>query len=361
MSPPVRSKRPTIPDVAREAGVGQGTAARVLGGYGAFSEEAAAKVTAAALRLGYSANGVARSMIKGRTNTIGVVVADIENPFFARATRGVTDAAHGAGFCVLLANSDEDYDIERTMVKVFMETRVDGLIVAPAHPKFAEHLVAAQQAGIAVVLLDRVLAHTSMDSVVTDNRRAGRDATDHLFAAGHRRIAVVTSAPNPEGPRPTTSSHKPGDISTSVDRVAGYLQVMRRQKPSLPTIVVGSVHDRETARQAVAELLRTPDRPTAVFTTDNAVALGAYDAVTEVGLRIPDDISIVAFDDAEWTSLVRPQITVVSQPVYQLGAEAAAMLLQRMEGREGDPVRRTLKASLIGRQSVAPPPRTYVR
>src|SRR4051812_15382326 len=164
-----RRNGPTIPDVAREAGVSPATAARALGAYGSVRPETRARVSAAAERLGYRPNELARSMITGKTNTIGAVVADIENPFFARTTRGITDAARAAGFEVILVNTDEDVNSERSALKVLLDKQVDGVVVAPASSQETGHLREAQECGAEIVLIDRRVAGLQADAVLIDN------------------------------------------------------------------------------------------------------------------------------------------------------------------------------------------------
>jgi LacI family transcriptional regulator len=359
---PERSpRRVTIPDVARHAGVGQATAARVLGGYGSTSPATRERVLAAAAELGYSTNAVARSMISGRTHTLGVVVADVENAYFARAVRGVTDVAVKAGFQVILANSDEDLATEQAAVQLFIERRVDGLIVTPSAAEH-DHLDKAVATGVPVVLLDRVLQGADLDSVVVDNRTAARAAVSRLTDAGHTRIAAVTSAPPTGDPRqPATGA----DIWTTAERVTGYQQALRAAGIRETTRLVRHAgYDRVGARAAVLELMTSPDRPTAVFTTDNVATLGALDALRDLDARVPDDVSLIGFDDAEWATLIRPGLSVVSQPAQALGGLATEILIRRINGGTTAPRRHTLPTTFIERESAGPAPsavRTFGR
>lgn len=354
MPPPPRPpRRVTIPDVARHAGVGQATAARVLGGYGSSSAATRERVLAAAEELGYSTNAVARSMISGRTHTLGVIVADVENAYFARAVRGVSDVAAKAGLQVVLANSDENGDTEKAAVQMFVERRVDGLVVAPAAAGH-DHLDKAVAAGIPVVLLDRVVGGAALDTVVVDNRGAAKAAVSRFTEEGHTRIAVVTSA----SPAESATGLAPGaDIWTTTERLAGYRQALRAAGiPAAAEVVRHTGYDRTLARSAVLELMAGPDRPTALFTTDNVATLGTLDALLDLDARIPDDVSVIGFDDAEWATLVRPRLSVVSQPVQELGGLAADILVRRIEGSTARPRRHTLRATYIARESTGPVP-----
>jgi LacI family transcriptional regulator len=342
---------PTIPDVARRAGVSTATAARALGGYGAVSESAREAVLAAAEELGYRRNELARAMITGRTNTIGLVIADIENPFFARAVRGASDAARAAGYEVVLTNTDEDSDVERSSVRVLLSKRVDGIIAAPTSSD-ADHLAAAQQAGCPVVLFDRRIQGFSVDTVLVDNVAAARDAVDRLVEAGHRRIAMVTGG--------TTSDERdrnPLSVSTGNDRVDGFLDGLTTAGITAPQAYLRTgAHSPELACTLMGELLDLPDRPTAVFASDSRVALGVLKAIREAGLTVPEEISMIGFDDADWTSVVNPPISVVEQPTYALGRRAAELLLARLSGDEAPAEVHMLPTSFLSRRSVAGPP-----
>ncbi|MFL6132717.1 MAG: LacI family DNA-binding transcriptional regulator [Nocardioidaceae bacterium] len=348
---PASGSSPTIPDVARRAGVSTATAARALGGYGAVSAAAREAVLAAAEELGYRRNELARSMITGRTNTIGLVIADIENPFFAGAARGVSDAAREAGYEVVLTNTDEDPDAERSIVRVLLSKRIDGLIVAPTSPD-AEHLVAARQAGCPVVLLDRRLEDFAVDTVLVDNVAAVRDVVDRLVGAGHRRVAMVTGALSYEERR----AGLPG-ISTGQDRVDGFLTALADAGIAEPTTYLRTgAHSPEQACALTEELIALPDRPTAVFASNSRVALGVLKAIREAGLEVPREISMVGFDDADWTSVVTPPISVVAQPAHALGRQAAELLLARISGDEEPPRLHMMATNFLSRASVAPPP-----
>lgn len=281
-------------------------------------------------------------MITGTTHTVGLVVADIENPFFARAARGVADAAHAAGYEVLLANSDEDPATERAAVMTLSEKRIDGLILAPASNDDRPHLADLLARGTPVVLIDRALPDTELDAVVVDNVQAARTAVDHLVGLGHRRIALVTSQ---------------GLIHTNQERLAGYLEGLRAAGIGPDDALVRmSPYTREGAEQETEAVLTMADPATAIFTTDNLMSLGAFEGVQRLGRRVPDDVSIVGFDDLEWTTIVRPQLTVVAQPVYELGATAARRLISRLEGDESPPHREVLRTTFIVRDSTGESP-----
>jgi LacI family transcriptional regulator len=342
----------TLTDVARKAGVSTATAARALGGYGSVSEAARERVTEAAQDLGYQRNELAATMITGRSNTVGLVVADIENPFFAAAARGVSDVARAAGYEVVLVNTDEDVETERSAVRVLVSKRLDGIIVAPASPVDVEHLVATQRAGCPMVLLDRQVQGFDADVVLVDNLGASKDVTKRLLAAGHERVAMVTggasSADQETLDRPS--------VSTARDRVDGYLATLAEAGiPEPATYLRTGAHTRHLAEQLTTELLRLPQPPTAVFATDSVVALGVLKALRDANVEIPEAISLVAFDDADWTGVVAPAISVVAQPAQELGRCAAEVLLERVAGADYPARRHVMTTSFVSRDSIAPP------
>ncbi|MFI8994230.1 LacI family DNA-binding transcriptional regulator [Streptomyces sp. NPDC053542] len=348
----------TLPDVAREAGVSRSTASRALADYGSVSPEARERVRAAAEKLGYRANQLARSMITGRTHTLGAIVADIQNPFFAGVTRGITDAARAAGYQVLLANTDEDVAAERAAVKMLRDKHVDGLIVAPAATTETGHLAAAHAAGCPVVLLDRQAPGLPADSVTVDNHGAAQDAVRRLLAAGHRRIALVSLLGTaPVDGADTASEAAPADpVSTGLERIEGYRAALREAgiTDTGAYLRTGTFHRADPA-DLTAELLSLPEPPTAVFATDSMIALGVLSAARDHGLRVPEHLSVVTFDDTDWARAVRPRISVVAQPVQELGARAVQSLIARIEGTTHAPEHIVLDTEFIARESIAPP------
>lgn len=348
----------TLDDVARAAGVSRATAARALGGYGSASADARARVVAAAEALRYRPNALARSMKSGTTRTLGVVVSDIQLAFFAQAVRGIADAARVEDFEVILANTDEDLALERAAVDVFVDKRVDGLIVVPAEPGAASHLVEAQERGIPVVLLDRGAPGVRCDVVVVDNQRASKNAVRHLVRLGHRRVAIVVEERTALTAAEVVRARlRPDGGMTSPIREAGWAAALREAGlPVTDDLICGARYDRVDARRAMAAALALPDRPTAVVTTDETMTLGAIDAIQDAGLEIPRDVSLVAFDDLPWTTLVRPALTAVAQPVHDLGVTATQRLLGRIAGDDSPPETVILSTTFVVRGSTGPAP-----
>lgn len=345
---------PTIRDVARQAGVAPATAGRALGGYGHVSERTKLRVQETAEALGYRPNMVGRRMSTGQSRTLGVLVGDIALEYFSRVVRGIADVAQTEGYQIVLANSDEDPKRERAAVDILFEDRVDGLIVAPAVASDGQHLNEVIRRGVPVVLVNRGVAGVAADSFFVDNERAAHDAVLYLARLGHRRIAVIGSrgsvalAEEPSEPR---------DLALEPDgsRVAGYIRALTTAGiPIDPELMRQSDDTRDAAADETLSVLRLPDPATAVFTTFSRMTMGALDGISRAELRVPDDVSLIGFDDPEWATIVRPRLTVVAQPARALGAAAARLVLARIRGDQRPPQVTTLDTALIIRGSTAP-------
>lgn len=341
----------TVADVASAAGVSKATAARALGDYGAVSDAVRDRVLAAADRLGYRPNALARTMSTGRSNTIGMVVGDIENMFFAKATRGAADVANEAGFDLILSNSDEDEAIEAQAISVQLAKRVDGLLVAPASSLDERNLRAITDAGRPLVLFDRAVPGLGVDTVIAANRSGARDLTSLLVVAGHRKIGFVSTLAHP------TPFSRLDVLSTSAvaERVEGFMDVLASAGVAAPEAHVHLNARAEGLHNLAARLLSGSQAVTAIVASDSLVALAVFQTARELGLHIPRDLSLVAFDNADWTGVATPGITVMNQPIHEIGAEAARLLIRRIRGSEEPPVTRVLDQNLVARESVAPP------
>lgn len=368
-----RSGPPSIVEVAREAGVSTATAGRVLGGYGQASAAARTKVEDAARRLGYRPNGLARSLIQGSSQTIGVIVPDIGNSFFASAVRAIADAVRTAGYEILLANTGVDAAAEQRAIQVMWEKRVDGLVIAPQSPETADRLRTLVDAGLPLVLLDRPLAALpQVDQVTINNTGCARSAVRHLVRLGHRRIAVISEGAGDFARLRTSATTDGGDERPSVARLLGYLAALRQAgiEPDAD-LVVHSSYDRGAAERATLRLLSRDRGVTALFCTDNVLVSGAVAALQRSGRTCPDEVSLVGFDDQDWTTLVRPRLTVVRQPKRELGTAAAQLLLDRIDQRreraeESSPSSTeagelmVLRGRLVKRESTGPAPEPLV-
>ncbi len=322
-------------DVARAAEVSPATASRVLNGH-PVDAELTARVIAVADRLDYRPNAVARNLRRQDTQVWAVVVTDITNAFYTSMVRGIEDVAQRSGYSVLLGNSDEEPGKEERYLRVAEAERVAGVVLTPSAGGGPARRLA--RAGIPVVCVDRPLTGPdapAADCVMTDSGRGAEEATEHLLAQGWRRPACLPG---------------PKDTHTARERAAGYRRAVRRAG-------VGSVcrpgpFTVEGGREGVRRLLAADEPPDALLLGNATLALGALEALAEAGLRIGHDLGVVTFDDPPWAALLDPPLTVVSQPAYAIGTDAAELLLQRMAERNGSqPVTRLLPTTLITRAS----------
>ena len=331
----------TIREVAERAGVSPATAARVLGAYGYSSEESRKKVQAAAQELNYHPDQVARSLATGRTSVIGLVVADIENPFFAEIARGVADVAAAHGLTIILANTDEDQAKQREAIKVLLGMRVVGLIIAPASSRYQPDLAGLHERGFPIVLVDRRVEGVQLDSVLAMNAEGAEEAVTYLLDLGHRGIGVVSDSP---------------EITTNAERLEGYRRAHGRAGLQVDEALVRvAQYTRAAAQREARALLESPNRPTALFGTGNFMTIGCLLAARDLGLSIPRDVALVGFDDMDWATIIRPQLTTVAQPTRLMGRAGAEQLVARLGG-DGSPAREIrLPVQFHVRESCAPP------
>ena len=331
----------TIKDVARLAGVSTTTVSHVINETRYVSDELRASVLAAMEELNYRPNVLARGLRRGETKTIGLVVPDNSNLFFAEVARIVENIGFENGYSVILCNSDGNLEKEAAYVNVLIAKQVDGVIFIAAGSKY-EHLHELTMAGIPVVVADRDIPQTLADVVLVDNERGGYDATRYLLSLGHRRIACIAG---------------PSDLTPSADRVHGYRRALGEFGiPIEEKWIVPGDFRYQGGEAAIAELLRLGEPPSAVFVCNDVMAIGALRAVRSAGLQIPGDVSIVGFDDIPLASAVSPALTTVAQPIVELATLAAQLLMSRTQSdqQDGPKQRIVLDTELIVRGSCAP-------
>lgn len=309
----------TVKDVAKDAGVSSATASRVLGNYGYVSDDVRVAVLESARKLGYRPHAIAKSMVNGETKTIGFVVGDIENPFFASLAKQVNALISLQGYTMIVYTTDENIEEEIKGVDSLISKQVDGLIIAPCSSVEFSHIVAAQNSGISVVLVDRPLPNIEIDSVSVDNVQAMSDAVSFLLGLGHREIGFLSDSL---------------DISSNQERLAGYTKAYADS--GLPVheelIKVTGYTVMDGYRGAVA-LLSSQSRPSAVVTANNFMTTGFLLAAHDMGLSIPDQISLIGFDDMDWYKLTNPPITTIAQPINRIGKEVSRLLLSHMANK----------------------------
>jgi LacI family transcriptional regulator len=333
----------TLRDVASAAGVHPATASRALnpGTRLLVSEETARRVSEAAERLGYRPNPVARSLRTRRSHTIGVLIPDLNNPLFPPIVRGLEDRLAEYGYVALLGNTDGDLAKERLVFDQMRARHVDGFVLATASagsPILAE----AAKSDLPVVLMNRTAQDYPFSSVSADNEQGERSAVAHLVSLGHTRIGHIAG---------------PGDISTGAARLRGFYAGMAAH--NLPVaesqIVHASAYSIDEGQRCCRELLSAETDLTAIVVANDMLAVGCYGALDELGLDCPADVSIIGFNDMPFIDRLRPPLSSVRFPHYQLGTEAATLLIERIEAGDGPVKILFLAPELVVRGSTVPP------
>jgi DNA-binding LacI/PurR family transcriptional regulator len=321
-----------IRDVAERAGVSPATVSRVLNGASTVQEAYRRRVLAAIEELGYRPNRLAQNLRRQQAEMIGLVVSDIENPHFTEMVRAVEDAAYRLGYRVLLCNTDETEEKQRSYLHVLAAERVLGVILSPSNPA-GEEIGELLDLGIPLVAFDRHVRDRRADAVMVDNASAGRMAAQHLLAAGHRRIGFVSSA----------------EIETGAERLRGYEEVMRAAGEE-PCAAPG--WSRIAGGAAAVEQLLHEERPlTAMIVGNNLMAIGALQALRAHGLRVPEHMALVAIDDPFWASIVEPPLTTLAQPIRRMAESVVALLVERLRKSRSAPRQLTYDFELRVRDS----------
>ncbi|MDQ7249801.1 LacI family DNA-binding transcriptional regulator [Dongia sedimenti] len=330
----------TLKDVAAAAKVSRATAARALNSYGYVGDDTAVRVLEVADSLGYRANRVAQALRRGKLPLIGFLPGDIQNPFFARIAHDLEAELRKHGHNLVIASSEESVAQERELLESLRSLSVRGFILAPTSASDNQHIVNLAKDGAPIVLIDRVAENVRCDSVVVDNEGGAREAMEYLIANGHRRIALLRDESR---------------IFTAQERFAGYRNALKAHGIGLDESLVGvSRSTVEHAIEATIRLFSRRDRPTALFTVDSLMTQGALLALRSMGLAIPRDVSLVGFDDFDLATFTDPQITVVAQPIAELGPRAAQLLIERLDGKKVAPRHVRFPTRLVVRGSVAP-------
>lgn len=304
----------TIKDVAERAGVSTATVSHVINKTRYVSEELQARVRQAMEELGYQPNAIARSLRRKETHTVGLIIPDNSNPFFAEVARGIEDFGFRNGYSVILCNSDGDLKKELAYISVLTSKRVDGIVFIAATAE-AEH-IRPFLGEIPLVIVDRKMPALEADSVLVDNFGGGYAATKHLIDLGHRDIGCITGPP---------------DLAPSADRVAGYKQALKDHGiPLRNELIVEGDFRYQSGNEGMYRLLNLETPPTAVFACNDVMAIGAMKAVQDQGLVVPEDVAIVGFDDITLASFTNPTLTSVKQPKYEMGKIALELLFERM-------------------------------
>lgn len=329
---------PTIRDVAAMAGVSTATVSNVLSGSRYVGPERRDRVKTAIDALGYRPNGIAASLRSQRTRIIGIVVPDITNSFFGSVVKRIESLAAGSGYQIILVSSNEDPGLERERMHALLSRRVDGMIVIPVGDEF-ETQADLRAEGVDTVIVDRACQIADIDTISADNISAAREGTRHLIGLGHRDIAIVVSS---------------AELGNIQDRIDGYREALAEAGLEARENVVTGGMTVESSRVAVAQCLRRPGRPTALFAATNIVALGAIHAIRDLGLDFPRQISLLGFDDFEWMTVLRPYISTIEQPTDRMAALAWSLLTDRLAGKRRDVTHARLPCVLHARESTVP-------
>jgi LacI family transcriptional regulator len=332
---------PTIRDVAKLAGVSTMTVSRVVNNSGYVSEVTRLKVETAVNELGYVPNMLGPSLRFKQTNTLALVLTDVTNPFWTTIARGVEDAAQKQGYSIILCNTDESNEKQDQYLTMLLKRRIDGILLVPTRSS-AEDVRRIQQQGIATVVLDRHVTNADVDIVRGDSVSGAYQVVNHLLSLGHRRIGMLAG---------------PNDVSTSTDRVMGYHQALREAGLGIQDEHISWGHFTHASGYEMAkEMLTAVPSLTAIFAANNFIGTGAVHAAKELGLCIPEDLSIAAFGDIPSHINPNPFLTVATHPTYEMGYQAAQLLMARIAGEGPAEFQEIiLPTKIVVRQSTAQP------
>ncbi|MFP5230753.1 MAG: LacI family DNA-binding transcriptional regulator [Acidobacteriota bacterium] len=337
-----KTKAPTLSEVARRAGVGTTTVSRVINGGKRVDPKTLARVRKAIDALDYMPNQAARILKGHRTKTIGLIIPSIADPFFASCAEAAQVIARSHDSLLIVTSTHNESEAEIESVRILMQHQTDGLIIAPAKTGNAALRNLLARAAVPVVALDRPLLDSSIPFVVADNFAGANLATQHLIGHGYRRIACLTGE---------------STLYTIHERIAGYRQAV--QSAGLPVLLDASVTDPSSVENAIRKMLAGAQPPDAIFTLKNSITVSAFEAMQKLRVSIPDSVALLGYDDFELAATVRPSITVVRQPIEEIGRMAAEILFEELQkgsprgrsGEDGRPREVHLATRLVRRES----------
>jgi LacI family transcriptional regulator/LacI family repressor for deo operon, udp, cdd, tsx, nupC, and nupG len=325
-------------DVAKRAGVSVATVSRVLNNSNSVNDETRARILKAIKELKYQPSRVAKRLRSKSvsSNLLGVLIPDIDNPFYVDVLRGIEEVAYTNNYAIIMCNFGQDEKKEKLYLEILQSESIDGLIAAPASEDDMQ-LKKMVNDGLPVVCVDRGLNDTAVDVVLVDNERGAYLAVDHLAKSGYRRIAYIAGL---------------ATIPSSRYREMGYRRALTENNIAYdPNLVRYGNSKHQSGVELCAELLRLDNPPDAVFTGNNLITLGALETIHHKGLSIPGDLAIVGFDDMYWANSLNPPLTAVRQPAMEIGKRAGELLLQRIVDPTRAPIQMMLNAELIIRKS----------
>ncbi|MEI7845912.1 MAG: LacI family DNA-binding transcriptional regulator [Chloroflexota bacterium] len=328
----------TIKEVAARAGVSSATVSHVINGTRYVSAAVQEQVQQAMEALGYRPNALAQSLRSGNTHTLGMILPDSANPFFAEIGHSIEIAAFEAGYSVILCNTENDFAKETLYMDVLTNKQVDGIIFVAIGER-GDSVEKLLKMNFPVVVMDRDFPELAMDVVLADNLQGGYLATKYLISLGHTRIGCIAGQSN---------------VTPSALRVKGYMRAMEEANlPVLRELIINGDFHPESGWQVTHHMLSMENRPTAIFSCNDLMAIGVLRAAAELGLSVPHDLSVVGYDDINLASYVIPPLTTVNQDKNEMGLAALKLLLARIEKKYVDPQRTLLPVSLVIRGSTA--------
>lgn len=333
----------TMDDVAKRAGVSKTTVSRVLNRIpNSATPETTERVFLAVDELGYVPNVIAASLKRVTTRTVGLIVGDIENPFFGAVIKGIESTLQKSKYSLILANSNYDPNREEALAQIFLQRQVDAMIVAPGTQGPGQWIQTAKDRNVRILFIDNTIEGVDVDSVVVDNFQAVYQAIQYLIELGHNHIAMISGLK--------------GRL-IAAQRTDGFLSALKDNSIQFPPeFLQQGAFTIESGYACMQQLLKLRPRPTAVFAANNFMTIGALNAIHESGLQIPKQISILGFDDMYWYSVMRPSLTAISQPAFEIGVKAAERILSCLKSkRQSVPKTITLLTKLIVRESTGPP------
>lgn len=326
----------TLKEVARRAGVSLATASRAINNRGDVDQSTRRKVLEAAKALSYTPNPLARGLLSGTTKTIGVLVTTIQNPFYAAVVTGIEKILAAEGYTIVLCNTHEDPAAEQDALRILLARRVDGLIVAPVQSR-REGLEPLLASKVPFVFVARNVSGIDADFVVADDEAVGRLAAEHLIAKGHRRILFLNSWRN----------------SSAELRQRGYEESLKAHGIPVEAGYIRTIHYGTRAEEAISAALDEGLRPTAVFCFCDDMAIGVLRALAARGIRVPEEMAVVSCDNLAYTGLLQPPLTTVDIPEFEMGVDAAKILLTKIKRRKKKTTQIVLEPRLIERASTS--------
>ncbi|MBN1963202.1 MAG: LacI family DNA-binding transcriptional regulator [Anaerolineae bacterium] len=329
----------TIRDVAQAAGVSPSTVSHVINETRYVSPSTRARVQEAMATLNYRPNRLARSLRNRETRTFGVLLPNSANPFFAQVLLGIEAACFDHGYNVLMGNANDDPRRELFYLELLLAKQVDGVLLVSTRA-YDEAREVLRYHDAAVIIVDRSPADSEFDTVFADNERGGALATRHLVGLGHRRIGCIAG---------------PSQLTPSADRVTGYRRALQEAGIAVDeALIMPGDFSHGSGYRACQRLLRAANRPSAIFVANDLMAVGALCAIHEAGLRVPQDVSVIGFDDIPLASYTVPRLTTIRQPSQEVGRVAVEMILRRLQVRHDPPRYERLPVTLVERDSCAP-------